>query len=720
MKIGRVWRRWALALLAVVGSLSVHPAVARTIDFEQMGGGEPVRLGGLDREAVLNFGIPRDEAIVAATLDLQLAMSPALLPQLSHVNVRLNGRFVGTVTAEDPRREPQITRSLPIDPRLFGDYNQLALEFVGHYTERCQSPAHSSLWVQISPDSRLELATERLNIRQGLSALPVPFFDQRDNRPLVLPFVFGTTPTPSVLTTAAMVSGWFGQQAGYRGARFPVALGELPDQHAVLLVTNDTIPEDWTLEPVEAPTVSVIADPEDARFKRLVLQGADEKQLRMAAHGLLYGKDLLTGQRAVIDAIQPPQPRPMNDVPAWVATDRPIRLGDLVDRPELLQVRGYRPDPITLNARIPPDLYTGFYEGVDMDLRYRYTRPSSVNDSRLSVFVNDRFVQSLALAPDPKAEDSSRIRLPLLDRDRSQARDALRLPAFQLGIDNRLQFAFSHDYRQGEECASEPAENVYSAIDPDSTIDLTGFPRHAPMPDLALFANAGYPFTRYADLSQTTVVLPDRYGAVEMEVMLGLVGRLSALSGLAGARVSVTTQSALDQPDSDLLMIGTAPQWLSLETDSAMGAQSPLLLSGAQRQLQAAADRAPGVRTTVRAEGDLGVLLGFASPFADQQSVVAVAGNSEQGLRAAFDALTQPRLINSVRYGVSLVAGEQVRPIDVGHSYALGTLTWWQRIWLYFAGHPLLMSVLAVIAGLMLAALAFWMLRGVAAARTRA
>ena len=100
-------------------------------------------------------------------------------------------------------------------------------------------------------------------------------------------------------------------------------------------------------------------------------------------------------------------------------------------------------------------------------------------------------------------------------------------------------------------------------------------------------------------------------------------------------------------------------------------------------------------------------------------SVVAVAGNSAAGLRQAVSALADPARIDRVRHGVTVVTDEQVRGVNTGHTYAIGNLTWWHRVWLYFAGHPLLLTVLAVVAGLILAVLAFWLLRGVAAARTR-
>lgn len=691
----------------------------RTIGFDQLSAGEAIRLSGLDNDATLDFGIPREEAVTAATLDLTMALSPALLPQLSHVNVRLNGRFVDTIAVDETRSGARIESSLTIDPRLFADYNQLQLEFIGHYAEQCENPAHSSLWVEISPESRLTLDTELLDIRTGLSALPVPFFDPRDNRELVLPVVFGGSPSPAMLEAAGMLAGWFGMQASYRGARFPVSVRAMPDRHALVLATNETLPAGLDSPPVEQPTVSVLSSPDNPRIKRLLVQGATVDQVRTAALGLIEGQILMTGDRATVESVQPPPPRAVNDVPAWMDTDRPVRLGDLADSAESLQVKGHQPLPITVNARIPPDLYTGFFEGVDMDLRYRYTRPSAPDGSRLAVLVNNRFVRSLALQPDTSDGQASRIQLPLLDRDRSRARDELRLPAFQLGTDNRLQFHFSHDFQQAGACQSAPSANVYSAIDPDSTIDLTGFPRHAPMPDLALFANAGYPFTRYADLSRTTAVLPDSYAATDIEALLFTLGRLGRLSGLTGTRVEVVRQSDLGESNDDLLLVGAEPDWLRQSTGNADDSGPPLLVESARRTLRRAAESTSGLTTTISARGDLGMLVGFESPFAPGSSVVAVAGNSAAGLKQAVSALADPARIDRVRHGVTVVTDEQVRSVNTGHTYAIGNLTWWQRVWLYFAGHPLLLTVLAVVAGLILAVLAFWLLRGVAAARTR-
>ena len=81
------------------------------------------------------------------------------------------------------------------------------------------------------------------------------------------------------------------------------------------------------------------------------------------------------------------------------------------------------------------------------------------------------------------------------------------------------------------------------------------------------------------------------------------------------------------------------------------------------------------------------------------------------------EAQLRPRSGLALRHGVTLVAGGQVRSVETGTSYSVGALSWWQRVWFHFGNRPLLLALLAVLAGLVVAALAYWMLRGVATSR---
>src|SRR5208337_1273685 len=67
---------------------------------------------------------------------------------------------------------------------------------------------------------------------------------------------------------------------------------------------------------------------------------------------------------------------------------------------------------------------------------------------------------------------------------------------------------------------------------------------YAPLPNLELFANAGFPFTRLADLSETTVVLPSAPSEQEIETFVTLMGHFSRQTGFPALRVTVAGRAA--------------------------------------------------------------------------------------------------------------------------------------------------------------------------------
>ncbi len=76
------------------------------------------------------------------------------------------------------------------------------------------------------------------------------------------------------------------------------------------------------------------------------------------------------------------------------------------------------------------------------------------------------------------------------------------------------------------------------------------------MPNLELFANAGFPFTRYADLSQTRIVVPARPTSQEIGVYLALMANMGEQTGYPALRVDVGDDSSLGA-DVDYLVLGT-------------------------------------------------------------------------------------------------------------------------------------------------------------------
>ncbi|HEY0297552.1 MAG TPA: cellulose biosynthesis cyclic di-GMP-binding regulatory protein BcsB, partial [Bordetella sp.] len=203
---------------------SVAGASAMHYSLEQLGAQYAVNLRGVDGSNSLEVGVRDDQVVTGARLNLRYAYSPALLPDLSHINVLVNDQVATSIALPKETGGTSLQRTIELPPYLFTSFSTLRLQLIGHYTMQCEDPLHSSLWANISNRSMLDVETEPLLLPNDLASLPVPFFDRHDRRRLDLPFVFASNPSESALESAGVVSSWFGALAGYRGARFPVTV----------------------------------------------------------------------------------------------------------------------------------------------------------------------------------------------------------------------------------------------------------------------------------------------------------------------------------------------------------------------------------------------------------------------------------------------------------------------------------------------------------------
>ncbi|MEQ4532624.1 MAG: cellulose biosynthesis cyclic di-GMP-binding regulatory protein BcsB, partial [Mixta sp.] len=335
------------------------------------------KLQGTRPDGQIEFGVRSDELVTQAVLHLNYRPSPALLPTMSHLKVYLNEELAGlvTITPEQLGKENQAT--VNIDPRFITDFNRVRFELVGHYTNICENPANSSIWVDIGKESKLDLTLQKLPLKNDLSDFPEPFFDSRDNRPLQLPMVFASSPDLGEQHAAALLASWFGVQAQWRGQSFPVLYNQLPQQqHAVVFATNDRRPaflQDYP--PVDKPTVEIISQPDNPYQKMLLVLGRNDADLLTAVKGIAQGDVLLRGQSSTIEQVKQLMARQPYDAPNWVRTDRETKFSELQQYENQLQADGVQPYPISLTLNLPPDLYLVRARGIKMDLAYRYTSP---------------------------------------------------------------------------------------------------------------------------------------------------------------------------------------------------------------------------------------------------------------------------------------------------------------------------------------------------------
>ncbi len=708
----------AAATAASANTTPVAGAV-RELNLTQLGIDYAIQLRGISGTVGIPFNVRADELVTAASFRLNYAYSPSLIPELSHLKVTVNDVLVATLPVSHAEAGKPQTADIPIDRRLITEFNRINVELIGHYTRECEDPAHTSLWARVDASSTLKLTVSPLKLTNDLAALPQPFFDRRDVRRARIPFVFGGADTAPMLEAAGVLSSWFGALADYRGATFPVSHGELPAGHAVVFVTPESAIAGLTLPSIQGPGLAVVDNPQDASGKLLLVMGRNPADLRTAAAALALNSKAFAGAQAAVTAFQEPPVRKPYDAPRWVPSDRALQLGELATAADL-SVTGYNPDVVRVNLQLPPDLFTWRSRGIPLDLQYRYTPRVRPDQSTLNINVNDNFVGGLPLRSANPAGDRwwNPLAVKLMPDGTLAEHKEVILPPLAMGPRSQLRL---HYYFEpvGGRCVPQ-LDNVRGSIDPTSKIDVSGFPHFIAMPELAAYANGGFPFSRMADLSDTAVILPDQPNDADTETYLGLLGQIGRSTGYPALRVKVGRSAEAGQwADKDLLVIGNL-QSQSLFTQWAD--KMPLKRNGNAPELKLrswidnAIDLVIGARTredlpgsmqiAVSDDGRDAVLAGFESPLRSGRSVIAAIINADSK-EALLNALMTPDLLKRVQGSMTIVRDTQVNSVLGGDTYYVGRLpplTWLQ--W-HLSRSPLGLAALVIVLALLGAAVSY-------------
>ncbi|MEY4476110.1 MAG: hypothetical protein RL248_1877 [Pseudomonadota bacterium] len=679
-------------------------------------------LRGTNPQGLLEFGVRSDEMITHAILNLEFTPSPSLVPIASQIKVFLNDELMGvTAITKDQLGKP--TRiQLPIDSRYIIDFNRLRLVFVGKNQDACDNPGSNTLWLDISKSSTLNLRYQSLPVKNDLSHFPEPFFDARDNRSLTLPVVFAAVPDIAQQRAASILASWFGNKVQWRGQNFPALYNQLPSQHAVVFATNAQRPDFLKDYPaVKAPTVEIISHPDNPYVKLLLILGRDGNDLITAAQGIAQGNILFRGQNVVVDKVEKLAPRLPYDAPNWVRTDRPMTFAELQQYPDQLQASGLLPPPISLSMNLPPDLFLIRSAGIDMRLKYRYTSTRLMDGSRLSISLNNQFVQDYPLSPN-MPEDSKLLRMPLL-QGLQDATKTLTIPALKLGATNQLRFDF--DYSILLASGAKDLCEVYSTapnhvvLDGNSTINFSGYRHFMEMPDLRAFANAGFPFSRMADLSETLVLVPPKPTSSQVTTLLNAVGNIGAQVGYPAVGVNITDDwSQAKNNDADVLIIGTIPPELrddrkiNLLVDKTLSwVKMPNRQNDLPNMIAPQSDWVADSKTTVSSEEVMSAIIGVQSPNFAQRSIVALLADSPRGYDLLNNALLDTGKREAIFGSVTVIRESGVNSLRVGDTYEVGHLPWWERIWHTLSTHPVLLAGIAVLVVVLAAMMAWRLLR---------
>jgi hypothetical protein len=714
--------------VSVPATVTSVPSWDVSRNFTELGRVADSLLLGTHNTDQLEFTMRRDRIANDAKLQLEYTPSPALLPTLSHLRVYLNDVLMNVIPIDKEQLGKKTVRQVDLDPRLISDFNRIRLEFVGHYTDICEEPSNSALWVNISRASLVSLKEQALIVQNDLAYFPMPFYDARDYDKPVLNMVFAASPTLGEQRAAGIVASYFGSLAAWRGTEFPVLFDQLPTATAsrpvtasIVFATNNHRPaflaDMKQFPPVEAPVVQIIDNPTDHYSKVLLVLGRDEADLAAAAQALVLGGDLFRGERVVIDKVQQIQPRQPYDAPNWMRTDRAVRFAELIKYPEQLRTSGVQPLPISLDINLPPDLFVWRNQGIPLQTKYRYTPSASNDGSRLNISLNNQFITSLPLLANTN-DRLEELRLAVLSSESANTNENLSVPALKIGDRNNLRFNFSFatttSSSQRDRCQTSLTVDTQAVIDDQSTIDMSGYHHFIAMPDLAAFARSGFPFSRMADLSETVVMVPPQPNALQLSTYLEAVAGISARSGLPAMNLTLSDNwDEVSKRDADLLILGSLPPDIHDNRDM------NLLLDSSRNGLLKANMQGPGSsqikdegkpaasRVEVSATGPIAAIVGLQSPFHEQRSIVALLATEDSGYQLLRETLNDSGKLDAVAGSVVLIRSSGVQGHMVGDHYYVGSLPWWLLLWFKLSEHPVLLAIMAV-SGVLLSAFLTW------------
>lgn len=706
------------------GALLNQP-VSSTISVAQMGQPRGITLTGGQLQSGILFTLPGDEVITNARLNLSLRVSAALAARNTSLQLMLNGQPLGTLPLGASDSDVS-DYQLDIPAAMVVSSNNLSFKINDADKLLCEKESAQQYQVTILPKTTLSLEGQQLNIGTSLRNFPRPFIDVQRMTPASVTFGFAANVSPDSVSAAALVASWLGIQSDYRGIRFPVVRGDLPEHNGILIGYPGDKIGSVTLPAAKGPLLQVIDNPNNPVYKLLLVVGADDTQLRQAANRL-------TTQPLATDASSlnvPPQPigtRKPYDAPRWINTSRPVRLSELLRKDQSLTTTGIWHDALRVNFRAAPDLFLWDGDAIPVNLHYRFPSESWIdeNNSFLNVTLNGTFLRNLTVNKVGLLESAWH----RLGGDARQEQYTLKLEPYLIYGDNQLALYFNIKPKADAPCGVLLNNNIKSRIEEDSWIDLSHTRHFTMLPNLSYFVGASFPFSRLADFSQTTLLLPEAPGDAEIATLLDMAARAGNATGvplvqnqvLFGLPNGGTNLTRLQHSDvlavstmqhsafTQQMLAGTAYQ----TSGNTLGVKEPTTvdklrgwLTGDWSRQQLDADRYFSSNEAWRG------FVSYRSPWSADRLVVMTVATSDQQLLRLHDDLNSARINAGIRGDTAIITDENgIRSFRVGPQFPSGEMPWYMMVVWYANQHSVLMALAALLLSALIGSAAWVMLK---------
>jgi cellulose synthase (UDP-forming) len=401
--------------------------------------------------------------------------------------------------------------------------------------------------------------------------------------------------------------------------------------------------------------------------------------------------------------LQMPPTREADDAPLWMPAGRQENFMSHADE-GAMQSDGS--GPVAVYFRLPPDLFFGARDNVPLNVSYRYNSISLANNSTMRVTANGTMVNQIGLPREvqPRQVVSHDFLVPLVS-----------LRPFS----NTLLFHFYFQIAKTGACTDTPPIDLQGVILRNSYLDLRGLHHWAQMPNLELFANAGFPFTRFADLSQTRVILPVKASAAEIQLYLVLMAYFGEQTGYPSLRVEVGDTRAMGE-DKDYLVLGNAKDqqaFSQLEKEMPVAVRPDGLdvrdtsdfFSLIERSWWRISEVRPdwwwrlgevrersGLLASLSESPDA-LLQGLKSPWGVRRSVVTITLKNDDAVKGFMSAFWLRSLSADISQSVSVLHGKDFSSYRLGNQYYyVGHLPLWLLIRFWMHTYPTLIVVIAI------------------------
>ncbi len=674
-----------------------------------------VDLKGSQNSFVLKVPIPDRWQIQQAVLHLSYVNSSTLLANKSKLVIRLNGYVQEQITLQPQSPTGEIDVALP--PRLFRQaYNDLEIFVAQSNVDRCTDPVAPDLWTTLELyDSYIAFDYNRKKVPMSLSAVNSFLFDPKLVGTNLLHIVVEDLSEDNLYLAGIVASG-VAIRFQYRPVHFTLSSDIREGMDNVVIgskafltqLLQDSSPS------VVAAIIGILPVPKEVEVYEndelvrktvpdptcglICISGTTREEITRAAHAFSLLSYPLPDAKytRVGDLIVP-------EVSRYAGRAR-IAPGDRYVIRDLgfstTTFRGFRPGSKDFTFRIPSDLLLKPNEHAVLSVHLAYGSEMR-QDSVVNINLNGNFVGAI----------------PLDDKNGGRFQGyRITFPAYLLNRGhNTITFEPVLTPLETGECIFLQTENLRATIYDDSWIELPPMNHWIAMPEMALLFQDGFPFAKWPDWRETTVIVAEK-NAETAAAAINLLAMVSQKNGIQPFEVRIGYQAG-PHTGRDLLVVGpisALPE--DLLRDSPISPDTPYPFFGElptvktaqswwkrleERIFHTEDSRFPepqAVTARVKMKTALGagrlLLTEFQSPYDNARTVLLVSAEKKKDLERGVLALWKPSVQSKCKDNLVIIESEgadcNVYTQRVGKTYHVGEIGPFSRLDYLSHNHPLL------------------------------